>query len=371
MSSWFQSTGLDLNSAFESLTEKVQSVSESVQDAIPTEHKKFLAKLTLNTDEMISERQNFREEASRKEEAKDRLNKILPWETLDPEREILVEECKEAILELSGRGDTFFGPYEMPLLNVQLVATEETEEEGIEEQEEETDGNDDDDDDDDADDAEDGSAEEEGLTTVEVESRSPARHMAPSEESREMLAKLEPLPPLLEDFDLDTHVGLIQRVMKEDPNLVDMQANFSGGGARERTFWRNYFFHCAFTRYEAGLSLEEIWSYGEESNIANHVEITSTDDAGDAGVASSAIADSNKEETVVFDGSAPNAEEEAAVDSAVDLNSDAVGTTDASLIELSELSPQNGFELVDEDPGGTGEPELDELEAEIASMLEA
>lgn len=89
MSSWFtQSTGLDLTSAFDTLTETVQSVTEQVSEAIPTEHKEFLAKITLNTDEMISERQNFREEADRKADAKDKLNKILPWETLDPEREV-------------------------------------------------------------------------------------------------------------------------------------------------------------------------------------------------------------------------------------------------------------------------------------------
>ena len=77
--SWFQSTGL--NSAFDTLTETVQKAKETVQDAIPTEHKELLAKLTLNTDEMISERQNFRDEATRKEEAKNRLDKLLPWET--------------------------------------------------------------------------------------------------------------------------------------------------------------------------------------------------------------------------------------------------------------------------------------------------
>ena len=33
----------------------------------------------------------------------------------------------------------------------------------------------------------------------------------------------------------------------------------AGGGTRETAFWRNYFFHCAYTRYEAGLSIDEIW----------------------------------------------------------------------------------------------------------------
>lgn len=354
MASWFASkTGLDLNSAFDTMTDTLTETVQSVTE-----------KLTLNTNEMISERENFREEASRKEDAKHRLNKILPWETLDAEREILVEECKEAILELSGREDTFFGPYEMPLLNVQLQATEEDQEEGTEEPEEGTEANDGGAEDSPA------AAEEVGDQTVGNEGRPHARHKEPSEESQEMLAKLEPLPTLLEDFDLETHVGLIQRVMKEDPNLVDKQANFSGGGAREKTFWRNYFFHCAFTRYEAGLSLDEIWSYGDESaNIASHVEHTSTYDAG---IASSAVADSNEEEadgSGEHDASFQNVEESAAAaagDETVNFDGDAAGTNDSMQTDLSEVP----FELIDGDDDDIEDPELDELEAEIARELE-
>jgi len=251
--SWFQSTGL--NSALDSLTETVQKATESVHDAIPTKHKEFLAKLTLNTEDMISERQNFRDEAARKELAKTRLDKLLPWETLDLEREILVEECKEAILELSSREDSFFGPYEMPLLNVKLEV-EDIEEEGSEDQleVERTEGDEENVLVDDA--KANNTVDEEGqLIDIDEERKSHHHHMMPSEESREKLAKLEPLPPLLEDFDLDAHVGLIQKILKADPGLVNMQANLSGGGDREQVFWRNYFFHCAFTRYEVRVIL--------------------------------------------------------------------------------------------------------------------
>ena len=86
-----------------------------------------------------------------------------------------MEECKEAILELSGREETFFGPYEMPLLKV-VFANDNEEEEGAE-------------------------AQPEDANTSQAR-----RHMTPSEESLEMLTKLEPLPTLLEDFDLDAHV---------------------------------------------------------------------------------------------------------------------------------------------------------------------
>ena len=204
MSSWFSGTGLD--GAFNSITESVSQVTSQVKDAIPDEYKEGLAKLTLNTEEMINERQNFREEALRKQQAKQLLDSILPWETRDAEREILVEECKEAILALSQHDQTFFGPYEMPLLNVQLENEDEDGEDG-----------------DEAADAEENDAGE------EVEEDKPKhRHMEPTEESKENLAKLQPLPPLLEEFALDSHVGLIQKVLKEDSVLVKKQAALSG-----------------------------------------------------------------------------------------------------------------------------------------------
>jgi hypothetical protein len=226
MSSWFNSAGL--NATYNSLSESVAKATESVQNAIPDEYKEGLAKLTLNTEEMIHERQNFREEAQRKEAAQ-KLFQILPWETRDAEREILVEECKEAILELSKQEETFFGPYEMPLLNVQLE--------------------DEDDDDDESGEVLDIAESEKGsldsnneavLVAAAAAATSPVseghhskppskhRHLMPSEESKEKLSKLQPLPPLLEEFDLDAHVGLIQRVLKEDPTLVKMQATLSG-----------------------------------------------------------------------------------------------------------------------------------------------
>jgi len=372
--SWFQYTGL--NSALDSLTETVQKATESVHDAIPTKHKEFLAKLTLNTEDMISERQNFRDEAARKELAKTRLDKLLPWETLDLEREILVEECKEAILELSSREDSFFGPYEMPLLNVKLEV-EDIEEEGSEDQleVERTEGDEENVLVDDA--KANNTVDEEGqLIDIDEERKSHHHHMMPSEESREKLAKLEPLPPLLEDFDLDAHVGLIQKILKADPGLVNMQANLSGGGDREQVFWRNYFFHCAFTRYEAGLSIDEIWSYQKEPIIINQPETTSIECIGDANVSSTTVTGNNEEEAIVFDSNGDqnigfqSVEEVAKADTISDRNGAGAGT-DTSLTALSEGSTNNGFELVDDVVDeSTEDPALDELEAEIARELE-
>jgi hypothetical protein len=114
---------------------------------------------------------------------------MLPWETRDAEREILVEECKEAILALSEKDETFLGPYRMPA----LPKTDDTKDDEEDEEEEEV-----------------------------------VEEIVPSEESLEKLSKLEPLPPLLADFDLDAHVGLIQRLLEVDGKLVEKQARLSG-----------------------------------------------------------------------------------------------------------------------------------------------
>ena len=241
MSSWF---GTGLSSTLTSLTEKasetVQNASKAVKDVIPKEQQELLAKLTLNTDEMKATRQQFGEEAQRKLEAQKRLGQLLPWETSDPDREILVDECKEAILELSKHADTFYGPYEIPMLNVHLEDDDDEEEEEDNDHHQQGEGEDGDGDDD----GEGGEkiAEDEPATKSEsgdaddgdsVDGEKPVRsaasqHFRPSAESKEKLEKLQPLPPLLEDFDLDSHVGLIQRLLKEDPELVQKQAALSG-----------------------------------------------------------------------------------------------------------------------------------------------
>lgn len=249
--SWFTNNTTKLSSTFATLSETVQRASESIKDVIPNEYKESLAKLTLNTEEMINERQHFGEEAKRKAVAKDRLGQLLPWETNDKEREILVEECKDAILELSQQEDTFYGPYEMPLLNVQL---EKDDDDDDDEEEDDSDKQKNNDDDDDEGAGKNGDEKDTTVLGVEVEQGNDGqgdhdnvgdtvvttkkqkaaavvasrRHVKPSMESLEQLQKLQPLPPLLEEFDLDSHVGLIQRLLKEDPNLVAMQASHSG-----------------------------------------------------------------------------------------------------------------------------------------------
>jgi hypothetical protein len=244
MASWFSSaTGINIDGALSTLTDTVSKAAAEVSNVIPEEHKDFIKKLTLNTDEMINERLSIKEEALRKQAALQRLGELLPWETNDKERDILVEECKDAILLLSKNEETFFGPYEMPMLTVQL----EDDEEDDEDEERGGGGRDDDGEDDgevvgraetEEEDVENKDGEGETPTTKDDDEdeeeeedgpvRKPQYHMKPSDESKEKLSKLQPLPPLLEDFDLDSHVGLIQKLLKEDPTLVKMQATLSG-----------------------------------------------------------------------------------------------------------------------------------------------
>ena len=112
---------------------------------------------------------------------------------------------------------------------------------------------------------------------------------------------------------------------------------------------------------QAGLSLDEIWSYGEESpNAVNQEEAITTE-----GVPSVEIQEQEAENN-----SEDNADEsvEASADAPVDLG-DAAGTAE-SPTEVSELSTTNGFELLDDaDVDVEINPELDELEAEIAREL--
>ena len=188
---------------FGDLATKLQEVSDTVtekaKNALPMDQEMF-EKLTLTTPELASERKKFDEEEKRKEHIKDCLAGMLPWETCDPERDILVEECKEAILKLSDDAATFQGPYMMPGMTVNL--------------------NNDDDGGDDGEDEEDEDDDEDEAKKDDEEK--------PSEESLDKLATLEPLPKLLGDFDLDAHVGLIQRLLSEDPSLVKMQSKLSG-----------------------------------------------------------------------------------------------------------------------------------------------
>ena len=217
-----------------------------------------------------------------------------------------------------------------------------------------------------------------------------AKDLAAAELSAEKLSKLQPLPKLLSDFDLDTHVGLIQRLLQVDPKLVEMHSRLSSGGQREIIFWKNYFFHCAYTRYEAGLSIDEIWSNEHRPTPS----MTVAEESEDFDVVN------DPDEEVIFDSS--SGDEELSADrkgdtvSGADI-SGAANDTQPSAIETTATpqtseeigkgiappsSPQRDTPSAVESGGGTdyefvsstgGDEdvgEMDELEAEIAAALD-
>jgi hypothetical protein len=253
MSSWFSAE------SFQSLKANAASLAGNAAELAgkvvqesgileKIDHSEMMQKLTLTTPELSAERARIDAEERRKEMVHDKLAGMLPWETRDAERDILVDECKEVILQLSADTHTFTGPWKMPEKGVNLKNQMKKKKTSDDSEEHDNNGGGDSGEEED-DEEEEEDAEENQTSTV-----------GPSQASIEKLEKLQPLPPLLQDFDLDSHVGLIQRLLQEDPALVKMQSTLSGGGAREKVFWHNYFFHCAYTRYEAGLSIDEIWS---------------------------------------------------------------------------------------------------------------
>ena len=158
-----------------------------------------------------------------------------------------------------------------------------------------------------------------------------------------------------------------------------------GGGDREWTFWRNYFFHCAYTRYVAGLSIDEIWS-DQPTTLPPEQDVSQSQHGDES-------AGGAEEEVITFDHvetSAASSSFDATSDTAfpspepdVDNSLPAVSTTTAATTTTDDQgstptgtsSGNNGagsvgadFELVGADDSDGGE--LDELEAEIARELE-
>lgn len=300
-SSWFGDLAKTVQS---SVSEATQALGSSVTDA-----SSVLEKLTLTTPEMAAARQELEEAARSKQARKDQLAKLLPWETEDSDCQILVAECQTAILELSKHKSTFFGPF--PLAPQPNTSGEDT------------------------------------VPKAKADE-------SPSEESQTMLSQLHPLPKLLGDgFDMHMHVGLIEKLLTVDPQLVRMQSLHSGGGQREVHFWKNYFIHVAHCRYTAGLGIDEIWG--------DHV-LLQKDTVKET-------QDEEKEEVVDFMVNAPGTMKD---------ESPGSGTTESSggyeMVAEAVASPENDDGAEDDADldalDVSHDYELDELEAEIARELE-
>jgi len=197
MSSWFNNFNASnalgkLNEISSKVKEVSAEVSSKVQKALPVDAE-LVKKLTLRSDDLQAEHDLIDAQETRKEAVRDYLSTLLPWETKDEAREILVEECREAMMNMTKEGQTFTGPFDLP---VRMFA----EDSGIEEATEES-----------------------------------------NAAASKNLEKMGSLPQLLDEFDLDAHVGLIERLFKVDKELVRSHSLLESAGKTEKIFWKNYF----------------------------------------------------------------------------------------------------------------------------------
>ena len=170
---------------------------------------------------------------------------------------------------------------------------------------------------------------------------------------------------------------------------------FLGGGKREYYFWKNYFFHCAFARYEAGLAIDEIWSdedpatrKAKQDADAAAAAAAAAQKAAEEKAQADAVKPAAEEETITFDQEDGSKKEEAVIEAPAESQKESTPPTSEAQTEAGEIveatsgegSPENSadFEQVgsdnipnDEDFGDDGfDIEMDELEAEIARELE-
>lgn len=335
-------------------------IQKEINEVVPSKGNvnDLFQSLTLRSPELAEEQARITEEEIRKESVKDALASLLPWDTRNEEHEILVAECQEEILALSVDEKTFQEPY--------------------------------------------------GKDNLEAEAKA--------------LQSLEDYPALLRRFDLDAHVGLVQRLFKEDANLVEMHSQFSGTGEREYYFWKNYFFHCAMIRFRIGLSNSEIWdvptvsttSKVQQSSLVSKIPFFSTPgiskptSSAASGVSSATSLGENGEEedvSITFESTSMGSSSPTSQHSSKkysnptssgtqhQTSSPPNSTTGLASEKNASVSPERDYEIIvpsDEDLDdeiddddisagdgtglgdiGDGDDELDDLEAEIARELES
>ena len=140
-------------------------------------------------------------------------------------------------------------------------------------------------------------------------------------------------------------------------------SSITGAGSREHFFWKNYFFHCAYTRYEAGLSIDEIWS---DEPMAPQSETTSNVEEEEH---------HEDEHTITFEGAEQNESDN--LGASVAPSPSAKAPLFDSTPEVAPVLPMGSsssgsnsgadYEMVGD---VEDDAELDELEAEIARELE-
>ena len=157
----------------------------------------------------------------------------------------------------------------------------------------------------------------------------------------------------------------------------------AGAGEKETLFWKNYFFHCAFTRYEKGLSVDEIWSQKPKASITDEMSSAAAK-ATEASLHDIMEDDDSVELNFEEQDANKNEAEQSQMQSQPKtttttpaVNNSKFGATESSNIPDSTQSDSSGsgtsYEIVNGESDNIEEEDIDDLdalEAEIARELE-
>jgi len=315
------------------------SLFQSIQDAIPDNVTKVIKELSLNADDMVAEREQLtREEAEKKAKQEWSKGIILPWETNDEERCILCDECKDAILKLSEDDSAFLAPFKdinEGRSGVTVAADE-----------------------------------EESSTAAEAEAEAEDDH----NEKQSPLESSQPVTALLPaNFDLESYVGLIERLLVIDVNLKKRHADLIGEDAvSDLTFWKNYFHHCSLARMEIGLDVDELWRSKPALNAADSGKLLTSADAQSI---SGSVANDNDASSVVSEEITFATQSPGGV--VVDQSNNAAAVVGSSPAPNSygsaaqgETGPASNASGGSSEYDKVSDSDLDDLAAEIAKELE-
>merc|ERR1712232_347219 len=84
-----------------------------MKSSLPTLKDSFITKLMHETTDLLSEKTIIDKEEREKESSRDKLIELLPWETRSEFCKESIEKCRDEILSLSSKVETFTLPYAM------------------------------------------------------------------------------------------------------------------------------------------------------------------------------------------------------------------------------------------------------------------
>mmetsp|Transcript_39727 Transcript_39727/g.51221 ORF Transcript_39727/g.51221 Transcript_39727/m.51221 type:complete len:207 (+) Transcript_39727:445-1065(+) len=186
----------------------------------------------------------------------------------------------------------------------------------------------------------------------------------------------EPTPPTYFDFDMETHVQLITRLLELDPNLAKAHYKLSAK-MDERIFWEHYFHRIALLRADVGVSpsLRVKRQSSIERQMALKKKSTSNSNPssnnGNNGVNGNNGGSGSEHSQEPFAGSEASMIDLEGLND--ELNDDGLDDDDG-LVDLDALDAEVNAELDNDDFNLNSDDEIDDdgaLDAELEAEIEA